>query len=328
MARPLRIEMNDATYHVTSRGLERRAIARDDRDRRKWLEFLDTVARRRDWRVHAWALMNNHYHVFLQTPHGDLSAGMHDLNAGYVSWFNVRHQRRGPLLQGRYHAVLVERGYHYWELSRYIHLNPVRAGLAARPESYQWGSCPAYFNSQLAHSWLAWEEVLRGYGNSLSHARREYMRFLNDGMETRLSSPVSQAVASTVLGSEPFIARIRALLATEGPRSEVPAAKILRAAPGLPEVEEAVCREYGLPSAALRRKFSHGNEARRAAIYLSREMSGRPAVAVGEHFGGLSGQAVSMVVREMRKRRTDDRRVNAILARIEKGIREKLTFTT
>ena len=114
MARPLRVDMPDGIYHVTSRGLDRRVIVRDDVDRDKWTDLLDRVAVRRDWRVFAWVLMDNHFHLFLRTPHGDLSAGMHDLNAGYPSAFNRCHRRCGPVLQGRFKGILVEEQHHGW----------------------------------------------------------------------------------------------------------------------------------------------------------------------------------------------------------------------
>ncbi len=141
MARPLRISVPGGTYHVTSRGLERRSIVSDDVDCQQWTDLLGRVASRRNWRLYAWALMNNHYHLFLRVPHADLSQGMHDLNSAYVSVYNRRHQRCGPLLQGRFKGILVQNKYHYWELSRYVHLNPVRAGLAIFPEKYPWSSC-------------------------------------------------------------------------------------------------------------------------------------------------------------------------------------------
>ena len=145
MSRKLRLLIPDGIYHVTTRGLERRDIFCDDQDRSYWLTLLDTVANRRDWRILSWVLMDNHFHIFLRTPHGDLSAGMHDLNAPYVTVFNRRHKRVGPLFQGRYKGILVERGYHYWELSRYIHLNPVRAGMVDDPEKYRWSSSHHFY---------------------------------------------------------------------------------------------------------------------------------------------------------------------------------------
>ena len=129
MARPLRIEMENGLYHVTVRGWERRAIVDGEEDREDWLRLLDRVATRSSWRVFAWVLMSNHFHLFLRTLQPNLSAGMHDLNAGYASLFNRRHCRVGSLFQGRFKAILVENESHAWELSRYIHLNPVRSSV-------------------------------------------------------------------------------------------------------------------------------------------------------------------------------------------------------
>jgi len=182
MARPLRIDMPNGIYHVTSRGLERRRIVRDDADREQWINLLDRVATRRHWSIHAWALLDNHLPLFLRCPHGDLSASMHNLNAGYATGFNRKHRRCGPLFQGRFKGIIVEREYHYWELSRYIHLNPVRAGLTSDPQDHRWSSCHQFFDSRRAPAWLGWEEVLRQHGTSLRSARRAYREFLAEGV--------------------------------------------------------------------------------------------------------------------------------------------------
>ncbi|HUG93402.1 MAG TPA: transposase, partial [Planctomycetaceae bacterium] len=107
MPRQPRLQIADGAYHVTNRGLERRDIVRDDSDRREWYRLFDRAAKRCGWRVFAWTLLNNHFHIFLRTPEPNLSEGMHDLQSGYVSLFNLRHQRNGPLFQGRFHGVLV-----------------------------------------------------------------------------------------------------------------------------------------------------------------------------------------------------------------------------
>ena len=125
MSRPLRIDIENGIYHVTSRGWERRVIVRDDRDREQWLSLLDRVAVRCGWQVFAWTLLDNHFHLFLRTPEANLSAGMHDLNSGYASTFNRRYRRSGSLFQGRFKAVLVENDSHALELTRYVHLNGV-----------------------------------------------------------------------------------------------------------------------------------------------------------------------------------------------------------
>jgi len=246
MARSLRIDIPNGLYHVTSRGLERRAIVREHRDREHWTELLDRVADRRQWRVLAWALLDNHFHLFVRTPHADLSAGMHDLNSGYATAFNRRHGRVGPLFQGRFKGIVVESGRHEWELSRYVHLNPVRAGLAARPEDFPWSSCRHYFRSRGAPRWLAWEEVLCLHGRTVRTARRAYRAFLDEGMATRPKSPLSDVVGSTLLGSESFVERMRAWLSDRLPDRDVPAARALQRQVGVDAVVSVVCEEFGV----------------------------------------------------------------------------------
>jgi len=317
MARPLRIEIPDGMYHVTSRGLERRAIVRDDADRRKWLDLLAAVATRRRWRVLAWVLMTNHYHLFLRTPDGDLSAGMHDLNAGYVTWFNRRHGRGGPLLQGRFKALLVESGAHEWELSRYIHLNPVRAGLVADPRRYPWGSCPDYAGRRAAPPWLACEDVLGQHGRTLRAARHAYERFLAEGVAAKPASPLAHAVASTLLGSPGFVARMREWLSGRLPDRDVPAARELRPRVALEAIERAVCEAFGVTVARLRERGRWGNDARAAALYLSRRLTARPVRELGECFGDVGGPQVSKSVARVAQRLRRDRSLARAVARAE-----------
>ena len=316
MARPLRIEFPDALYHVTSRGLERRAIVRDDRDRAGWLDLLDRVATRRRWQVHAFALMGNHFHLFLRTPKGDLSAGMHDLNSGYATVFNHRHRRGGPLYQGRFKAILVERGEHEWELSRYVHLNPVRAGLTGDPEGYRWSSCRCYFRASLAPGWLAWEEVLASHGRTLRAARRRYREHLREGVSEPPRSPLAGVVASSLLGSESFVERMRERLAALVPDREVPALRALLPTPSLGEIDGAVCSAYGVEAEALHRRGCHGNEARRMAVALAKELTTLPLRELGAHFGGVGPAAVSNIVRQA----TGDPRAARRLAALKRTI--------
>lgn len=314
MARPLRVDIPGGVYHVTSRGLERRAIVRDDADRSKWLELLDRVASRRRWRVFAWALMTNHFHLFLETPEADLSPGMHDLNSGYASAFNRRHRRPGHLLQGRFKAILVERAAHGWELSRYVHLNPVRAGLTRDPAAYPWSSCRHYVRGGAAPPWLAWEEVLAEHGRTLRAARRGYARFLADGLAEPPPSPLKGVVASTFLGSAGFIQRMRAWLEGRLPDREVPAAREVRATVPIQRIETAVCQVFGVEAEALRSRRRRGNEPRALALHLCRELTGTPMVELGKRFGGVTGQAAGLAARSLARCLTRDRRL-AELAR-------------
>jgi putative transposase len=118
MARPLRIEFADALYHVMSRGNNRRAIVRDDADRQRRLEWLARTVETYRWRLHAFCLMGNHEHLFVETPEPNLSAGMQYLNGSYTGYFNVRHRQAGHLLQGRFKAHLIDSEGYYWSSER------------------------------------------------------------------------------------------------------------------------------------------------------------------------------------------------------------------
>ena len=137
----MRIEFRGAVYHVTSRGNTRQAIFRDDIDRIDFLEVLYSVVKRFNFIVHAYCMMRNHYHLLIETPDGNLSQGMRQLNGVYTQRFNRRHNRVGHVLQGRYKAILVEKNSYLLELARYVVLNPVRAaGIVKSPGDWKWSS--------------------------------------------------------------------------------------------------------------------------------------------------------------------------------------------
>ena len=208
MARPLRVEFADAVYHVMSRGIEGRRICADDLDRELWLEILGRAAERFGWRVLAFCLLDNHFHLFLRTPAAGLAAGMRQLNGDYAGYFNRHHRRRGPLMQGRYRAVLVEDESHWLELSRYVHLNPVRAGLCRRPEDWKWSSYRGYHRPALRQEWLDSASVLAEFGREGAKARRAYREYVADGLGRELDNPVSRAVHGLVLGSDEFVKKV------------------------------------------------------------------------------------------------------------------------
>ena len=151
MARPLRIEYPGAVYHVTSRGDERKAIFGDDCDRESFLNSLHKVVKRYNWLCHAYCLMGNHYHLIIETPDGNLSLGMRQLNGVYTQLFNKRHDRVGHLFQGRYKAILVQKDSHLQETCRYVVLNPVRAQMVEKPDQWIWSSYSATTGQSKPH---------------------------------------------------------------------------------------------------------------------------------------------------------------------------------
>jgi len=160
MVRPLRIEFTGALYHVTARGNQRTTIFLDDEDRREWLEIVARTSERFQWTIHAYCQMGNHFHLLVQTPRPNLARCMRHLNGVYTQRFNRHHFRCGHLLQGRYHAVIVDEETYLLEVSRYILLNPVRAGLVPHAADWQWSSYRATCGQQAAPPWLGAAQLL------------------------------------------------------------------------------------------------------------------------------------------------------------------------
>ena len=323
MARPLRIEVENGLYHVTVRGWERRSIVRSDRDREDWLRLLDKTATRCGWRVFAWVLMTNHFHLYLRTPQPNLSAGMHDLNSGYASLFNRRHRRVGSLFQGRFKAILVEDDSHSWELSRYVHLNPVRAKMVDRPEDYLWGSYPAFLDRRKSPEWLDWTTVVLEHGNSLSAARRAYRRFVEAGIDQSLKSPFKSAYGGMLLGSESWIEKMRSMLASEHDDPNVPARRRLAGGVDSSMILKAVAEHFQASPEVFTLIRKRNNDARSAAIYLNRKLTSESVGHLADRFGGVSIAAISRTVSRAEARRVDDRRWDRLLKQFENTLSVK-----
>jgi REP element-mobilizing transposase RayT len=171
MARPIRIEYAGAAYHVMARGNQGQAIFADDLDRKRWLETLEEACEKTGWRIHAWVMMGHHYHLLVETPEGNLVAGMKWLQGTYTQRYNARHSVFGHLFQGRYKALVVDgaAGNYFGVVSTYIHLNPARAGLikvgAEALSRYAWSSYPWYLKVRRQRpDWLRTERVLGDLG--------------------------------------------------------------------------------------------------------------------------------------------------------------------
>ncbi len=180
MARGPRLVEPGGVYHLTARGNRRQAIFRDDHDRRIFLALLDRVVRTRSWSCLGYCLMPNHYHLVVETPDADISAGMQRLNGVYAQGFNHRHEFDGHLFQGRFHSVAVESDWHLLELSRYVALNPVRSGLCAHPDEWLWSSHRALIGRELAPAFVATARILAYFGEPTAVARKRYEMFVND----------------------------------------------------------------------------------------------------------------------------------------------------
>ena len=305
MARPLRIEFENAVYHVTARGIERRAIVRDDRDRDCWIERLERTVLRRRWRIFAFALMDNHFHLFLQTPDPNLSAGMHDLNAGHAGFFNTRHRRVGPLFQGRFKAVLIEAEGHWLEVSRYVHLNPCRAGLVDAPDRWKWCSYPGYHDHRRGLKWVDYVPVLAEFGGATSQGRRRYRAFVHQAIDETPKSPFSTALHGLVLGSAEFFATVRNRLQTREPDPELPQLHRFKTEtqPEMDEIVRAVVEQFPCNPTAWRAGRRCDDLARPIAAYLARELTSLSTREIAEALGYRGPSSVSMACRRAEEER-------------------------
>jgi len=209
MTRPLRLELAGGLYHVTSRGDRREAIYYDDADRRAWLTMLGQVCDRFNWVCHAWCQMSNHYHLVLETAEANLSQGMRQLNGVYTQHVNRKYERVGHVFQGRYKAILVEKDAYLLELSRYVVLNPVRAGMVADAAQWPWSSYAAMTAQEPAPPWLQTDWLLAQFGSVRAQAVAHYRDFVRAGVG--LPSLWDDLRGQIYLGSDDFLGKMQSL---------------------------------------------------------------------------------------------------------------------
>ncbi len=202
--------MANGMYHVTARGNQRRAIYTDDRDRQRFLSQVSGAVDESGWLIHAYCLMPNHYHLLVETPQPNISSGMKRINGIYAQAFNIRHKRTGHVFQGRFHSVLVDKESYLLRLSRYIVLNPVRAGLVAAPEEWAWSSYRPTIGTGPRPRFLVSDQILRYFGGSHAEARRAYIGFVTSNLAQK--APWDDLLGGAILGSEDFVSRIRGKL--------------------------------------------------------------------------------------------------------------------
>jgi REP element-mobilizing transposase RayT len=244
------MEFAGAVWHVTSRGNEQRPIFRDDHDRQAFLDDLARVIDRLRWRLHAFVLMTNHYHLLMETPETTMSRGMRELNGVYSQRFNRRHRRVGHLMQGRFKAILVEKEAHLLELTRYVVLNPVRAGMVARPERYRWSSYRATAGLTPPPPWLETRWTIGQFAPDSSLGVRLYRQFVEAGLESS-ARPLDGVRGQIYLGGEQFLQAVLNRIGPSHASEEVPKSQRMLERPTLERIARSTERVLGLPNSSL-----------------------------------------------------------------------------
>lgn len=277
MSRPLRIEFAGGLYHVTSRGDGREAIFLGEEDRRLFLGVLSEVVPDVNWAVHAYCLMDNHYHLLIETPEGNLSKGMRQLNGVYTQRFNRQHGRVGHVFQGRYKAIIVQKESYLLELARYVVLNPVRARMVRAPTEWPWSSFRATAGRCDAPFWLTTDWLLSAFSSQRSEAVARYAAFVAEGKNQ--PGPWEKLKNQIFLGSEAFVANLQRGVNAEPLLREIPA---VQRRP-LPQPLAQIAEEHERDEAILRAYASGG--------YSLKE--------IGDHFD-LHYSRVSRIVNKRR----------------------------
>ncbi len=309
MGRPLRIEYPGAFYHVTSRGNERKAIFRAIHDYERFVGYFESATDRYGARIHCFCLMPNHYHMLLETPRGNLCSILHHINTSYTNYFNAKTKRVGHLFQGRYRAILVEKDAYALELSRYIHLNPVRARIVEHPSGYPWSSYLGYEGKAKRWSWLQTGFVLGQISMDESKARKEYRRYVEKGMGQPLGDPLEKVLVSTLLGSDEFLGWVKEKwIGKVRPHRDIPALRRFADRPDLSAILRQTERVFGRGSL----------DSRRVGLYLSHRFSGYSLGEVGEFFGSISPSGVSQNTRRFELQLRDNPELSKEIDRLKK----------
>ena len=326
MARPLRMQYGGAWYHVTSRGQERQAIFRDDKDWRHFLKLLEATIERYRVRIHAYVLMKNHYHLIVETPEANLSRAMQWLNVSYGVWFNRRHGRVGHLVQGRFKAIVLENAGWGLDLSVYVHLNPVRvaglglskperkaesAGVAAPPSremvtrrlevlrGYVWSSYRAYAGYGKAPLWLERKSLLQRAGKGEESYRKLVEGRLKDGEK---ESPWGELKAGIALGTRAFADKLRKGLVIG---RETAGKRFLRRRFTFEEARQTVEQVKGEKWADFADR--HGDNGRALVYKAARDYAGMTMAEIGAECDGVDYAAVGMAIRRLEHKLKQDK---------------------
>lgn len=302
MARPLRILFSGAHYHIMNHGEMGRSIFLDDGDRKIFLSVLAAAAEMFRAKLYAFSLMETHYHLLIQTMEANLSEIMRHLGSVYTQKFNRKHESYGHLFRGRYKAILVDRDEYLLEVIRYIHLNPVRAGIVEAPELHKWTSHKLYIASRSGRDPICSREILLLFAKDIRKARHEFHDFIKQGVPENVEKFYGRERLPAILGSTKYIEEMRERFVYKFQDDyELPEAKRISKIT-IKQIVELIAAEHGLNVTDVKEgKRKVLNKPRRLAIHIARRYGGYPLRKIGEFFHIRSYTGVSTIVAQVQK---------------------------
>ena len=326
MARPLRIAYADAWYHVMNRGSRKEPVFLEPKDYAGFVDLLGGSVELWNVRIAAYCLMPNHYHLLIQTPEANLSRCMRHINGVYTQRFNRFHQCDGQLFRGRYKAILVDADRYLLELVRYIHRNPLRAGIVEKLDAYSWSSHKGYLSSANKWNWLHKDFTLSMLTPEKKVQRRQYRQFVVKEASKDIREIYEKKKLPSVLGTEAFVDWVKETFFLRKRHKEVPESRLL--APDRGTIRQVVCRHYGVRQEDLERsRRGVFNEPRTVAIYLTRLLRKDTLAEICEAYELANYSSASSVIERANKRRASDRRFSERMERLSGLITKSQTKT-
>jgi REP element-mobilizing transposase RayT len=257
-------------------------------------------------RVSAFCLMPNHYHVLVQTPDANLSRCMRHINGVYTQRYNRKHSLDGQLFRGRYKAIVVAEDNYLLQLVRYIHRNPIRAGMVDNAEHYDWSSHKGYLSYAKKWDWLHKQFILSMLTKNRQERVKRYRAFMGEADDATLLRILSLKKLPSILGDNQFVDRLKRRFFEQKRHIEVPESKCL--APDMALIKGVICKYYGIEETQLSHtKRAVFNEPRAMGLYLSRHLRGESLKAIGRQFKIGNYSTVSTVIERFKARIRSDR---------------------
>ncbi|NLD37819.1 MAG: transposase [Desulfatiglans sp.] len=318
MSRPLRIEYTGAWYHVMNRGGRYISIFEDKNDYSLFLDILKDTIETFHIKIAAFCLMQNHYHLLIQTPESNISRSMRHINGVYTQRFNKLHGYDGALFRGRYKSILVDEDSYLLQVMRYIHRNPVTAGLTDKFK-YPWSSHKAYLSNAKEWGWVSKDKILSMLNRNKSLQKAVYKDFVNTPDNDDFTAIYKKRKLPVILGNEKFLSNIKDRYFKNKRNIEIPESKIL--VPDKSEIMSVLCREYKVSLEDLKvSRRGQKNEARDIAIYLIRQIRSDTLNTLSGEFNLKKDSSAGSIVDRVKKQIQTDKqfrcKINSILKKL------------